>query len=68
MDKYRERLNQLWDRKERKMDWLGMESMLVDILRDAELTDREKVKLTKECIDAYTRRGHFPELWERPVL
>lgn len=64
MSDYTQRLDMIWDRRLGKLDWLGMEFMLVEILKDTNLTDEQKVKLTKECIDAYTKRGHFPELWK----
>lgn len=40
------------------MDYLGMENLLVDILK-SDLSDELKIKHSKEAIDAFTRRGHF---------
>ena len=58
----RNRLDSQWDEKARKMDWLGLEDILCDILRlpnDGVITDSHKLTLIKEAIDAYTKRGHF---------
>lgn len=52
------KLQNQWNSKERKMNWLEMEDVLVQILR-LEIDNETKIALTKECIDAYTRRGHF---------
>lgn len=55
------RISQQWEAKSGKMDWLGMESILVDILesRDGNMTDSDRCSLLREAIDAWTRRGHF---------
>lgn len=61
---YQGKLDAVWLRRG-KMDWLGMETMLADILTDPDLSAYDKVQLSKECVDAYTGRGHFPDLWDR---
>lgn len=47
-----------WDKPAGKMDWLAFETCLVDILR-SDFNPVDKVALSKEAIDAFTRRGHF---------
>jgi hypothetical protein len=55
---FQKQIDAVWDTRIQKIDWLKMETLLVQIL-NSELSDREKVSLTKNTIDAYTRRGHF---------
>jgi hypothetical protein len=50
-----------WNVKKPKMDWLGMENLLVDILKRSELSEHDKLLAVQECIDAFTRRGHFDQ-------
>lgn len=66
MNKYTDKLDRIWnDTPHSKVKWIEMEMLMVDVLRDKELKDEEKIKLTKECLDAFTRRGHFgSELWD----
>lgn len=54
-------LGHVWEARNIKMDWLEMEETLVDILNltDDLVDDKTKLKLVKECIDAFTKRGHF---------
>lgn len=52
-------INCVWDTAAQRVDWLGLEQLQVDILRSSELTDKQKVSLLKEAIDAHTRRGYF---------
>ena len=54
----RSRIDEAWDTKSAKMDWLGMEDALVKILKSP-WEDRFKVALCRETIDAFTKRGHF---------
>jgi hypothetical protein len=66
----REALDREWAKGPRKVDWLRLEQLLVDILTtpyqegfgfgdDVELCASELVRACKEAIDAHTRRGHF---------
>jgi len=50
-----------WSQSRATMDWLKLEDVLVAILRDKTADDSVKVRLCKEAIDAFTRRGHFVE-------
>lgn len=52
------RINAQWDSRSRATDWLGLEQILVDILKEP-MSAEAKVVLSKEAIDAFTRRGHF---------
>lgn len=56
-----DRINAQWDRIEKsrslKMDWLGLETILRDVLSDTVLSDTEKVIASKEAIAAWTGRG-----------
>ena len=56
---HQQTINATWNKKPGKMDYSGMEYALVEILKDDSLTDEEKVNLSKECINAFTRRGYF---------
>jgi hypothetical protein len=47
------------DRPHHKIDWLRLEDVLDVILREGGFPDTIKVKLAREAIDAWTRRGHF---------
>lgn len=51
----RDRIEAHWDAKSMKMDWLGLEQILQDILREANPTPT--LLLIDEAIGAYTRRG-----------
>ena len=51
-------LDYQWSKVDAKVDWLSMETLLDRIL-NADLNAFEKVALAKECIDAFTKRGHF---------
>jgi len=42
-----------------KMDWYGLEDTLVAILNLEDCDNNKKIALVKDCIDAYTKRGHF---------
>ena len=58
-DAIRVALDAAWQRKG-KMDWLALETLLVNVLReDAGYTADERVRLAREVLDAFTRRGHF---------
>ncbi len=50
------RINAAWESKSMKMDWLGLEVLLRDILSSG-LEASEKVELAKEAIAAFTKRG-----------
>ena len=52
------RVDTQWSVKTMKTDWLGLEQLLVDILNST-IEDDMKVVLSKQAINAYTRRGHF---------
>jgi hypothetical protein len=58
-------LDALWEAAEhpkyqpRAVDWLGLESFVVDVLKSPWLTDAQKVQILREGIDAHTGRGHF---------
>lgn len=52
------RIDYKWESRSPKMDWLGLEAILVDIQR-ADIGDNVKCALTREAIDAWTGRGHF---------
>lgn len=47
-----------WQAKTCKMDYQGMELLLVNIL-NMDAKDWEKVALCMDCINAFTRRGYF---------
>ena len=49
-----------WSQSRATMDWLKLEDVLVAILATRQ-DDSVKVRLCKEAIDAFTRRGHFVE-------
>lgn len=57
-------LNEQWDicegrvKSKKSMDWLGMEDMLVAIC-NAPVDATDKVRAVRECVDAFTGRGHF---------
>lgn len=53
---FQKRIDDAWDTKAIKIDWLGLETLLRDIL-SSDLVDSEKVKLSQEAISAFTRRG-----------
>ena len=59
IDYYKDIINRAWETKSSKMNWLGLEKLLVDILRVDDVSDADKIQLIKESIDAFTRRGHF---------
>ena len=63
LDWFLSAVDKVWERGKwhSRVDWLDMEQFTVDVLRSKELTDKEKVRILKEVIDAYTRRGHFAE-------
>ena len=50
-----------WTTGVNRMDWLGMEAVLVDVLQsnDPNMTADDRLALVREAIDAWTRRGHF---------
>ena len=48
-----------WEVKSVKMDWVGMETLLQHILTSKTLTPEQQLAATRECIDAYTRRGAY---------
>jgi hypothetical protein len=48
-----------WNRRPGGMDWLGLENILVAILRNQQVSPDSQILLVKEAIDAFTRRGHF---------
>lgn len=51
-------LDEQWNRKSAKLDWLGLETFLVRVLNsDIDATDARRA--CREAIDAFTRRGHF---------
>lgn len=50
------RINVKWNNPHPKMDWLGMETILRDIL-NSDMTDSDKVLASSEAIGAWTRRG-----------
>jgi hypothetical protein len=52
-------LDEKWASRSVKTDWLGFESFLEDILCNPVLSDTEKVQITREALDAWTRRGHL---------
>jgi hypothetical protein len=52
-------LGHTWEKKPRKMEWLEFEQTLVDIINLPDASEHTKLECIKECIDAYTRRGHF---------
>lgn len=54
-------LNEMWHRPSphTRLNWLELEDALAEALGADNLTDAEKVALSKEYLDAFTRRGHF---------
>lgn len=53
-------LDEVWGRGFAEMDWAGMEGTLVAVLNCESIDAFAKVGLSKDTVDAYTRRGHFP--------
>ena len=56
MNDFRTRIDKQWDIRTAKMDWLGLEQILRDIL-NSNFDSQTKVELSKEAIAAYTKRG-----------
>ncbi len=52
-------IDQKWEKGPSKIDWLKLEDILDVILREGGFPDEIKVRLAREAIDAWTRRGHF---------
>jgi hypothetical protein len=52
-------IDRAWQNNSVKMDWPGLEDTLVGILKSNDLDAIDKVALAKDCIDAFTKRGHF---------
>lgn len=52
-------LDRAWEMKSLKMNWLALEDILVSILGSEVMIDQDKVKLSKEAMEAYTKRGQF---------
>jgi hypothetical protein len=59
LDWFLSAIDVVWEKKTISMDWDDMEAFLVDVLKSQIIVDREKVRLCKEGINAFTRRGHF---------
>jgi hypothetical protein len=55
----RDRLNRQWNLHSAKMDWPGMETVLVGILNNEGILPETRLALCKEAIDAFTKRGYF---------
>lgn len=51
-------LDDVWNKKFRKIDWLQYEYDM-KLIANSWLTADEKVAAIKELLDAHTRRGHF---------
>ena len=62
LDCFMSALDKVWASRFRRMDYYDLELLLVDVLRSARLSDVEKVRLAKEAINAYTRRGYFENI------
>lgn len=58
MYKLAEKILAQWDNKSGNFDVGGLEDTLADVLNST-FSDKDKIALAKEAIDAYTRRGHF---------
>ena len=54
-----QRLDEVWNNKSIKLDWNGLEDMLVHICNLTDADAFKKLSLVKDAIDAYTKRGHF---------
>lgn len=53
---FRERIDAKWNNRTLKMDWLGLEQLLRDIL-DSDETCEYKLLYSREALAAYTGRG-----------
>jgi len=53
-----DRIQRAWEDKSLKMDWLGLENLLRDILYSRDLTEEDKISLCKATLAAYTKRGY----------
>ena len=52
-------LDNLWARRAcAKLSWLEFETESASIL-NSDMSDYDKVRASKELLDAFTRRGHF---------
>lgn len=54
-----ERIDALWDRPDRKLDWLVLESLLRDILKQH--VPSPALRQIDEAVAAFTRRGSVYE-------
>lgn len=54
-------IDNIWQSNERRvaMDWGGMETFIVDVLKSNKLMCEQKIALLMEGVDAFTGRGHF---------
>ena len=53
-------IGRVWDKPSHsKINWLEFEQTLVDIINLPDASEHTKLECIKECINAYTRRGHF---------
>lgn len=59
LDWFLSAIDKVWEKKSISMDWDDMEGCLVDVLQSERLDDTQKVRVCKEAINAFTRRGHF---------
>lgn len=50
-------IDKVWEGKSIKMDWMSLEESLRDCLSSVRLSDSDKVRVSKELIEAITRRG-----------
>lgn len=48
-----------WNSKSVKIDWQAYEQCMIQILSDKAFSDTQRVEMAKECLDAFTKRGHF---------
>lgn len=54
-----DKLEGVWSRGPCRINWLEFEQLLADILNSDRINELQRVAACKECLDAYTRRGHF---------
>lgn len=62
-DFFKAAIDAVWDSCSRDIPWEDMEQMTRDILGSAYIDDAQKVRLLKEAVPAYTRRGAVDARW-----
>jgi hypothetical protein len=61
IEHYKERIDEVWNKKEIKIDWLKLENDLRDVLRSFKsfsITELEALHLIDDFLASHTRRGN----------